>query len=139
MLFMLKNFGFIIKFSIFTTVTNKVMNWQKSTDYMSFWNIMKENNISPNSPYMNGQEIGNVPIHEEDRLQPRHHIEQTLVPSTAPVNQARVAAEAEAYHCYSTSLLFCIVSVYAITIYCKCVPANQIVSIVYIIYVMITC
>jgi hypothetical protein len=59
-------------------------------------NTRQENNISPNCPYMNGQKIGNVPIHEEDRLQPRHHIEQTLVPSTAPVNQARVAAEAEA-------------------------------------------
>jgi len=29
------------------------------------------------------------------------------------------------------SLLFCIVSVYAITIYCKCVRANKILSIVY--------
>jgi hypothetical protein len=52
--------------------------------------------ISPNCPYMNGQESENVPIHEEDRLQPRHHIDQTLVPSTAPVNPARVAAEAAA-------------------------------------------
>ena len=48
--------------------------------------------ISPNCPYMNGQESENVPIHEEDR----HHIEQTLVPSTTPVNQAGVAAEAAA-------------------------------------------
>jgi len=47
------------------------------------------------------------------------------------IDKINVRTEGTKYHCHSMSLLFCIVSVYAISIYCKCVRANKILFIVY--------
>ncbi|XP_071133384.1 uncharacterized protein [Mytilus edulis] len=48
--------------------------------------------ISPNCFYLNGRESGNVPIHEEDRLKPRHLVEQTLYSANAPADNAQAGA-----------------------------------------------
>ncbi|CAC5376188.1 BIRC7_8 [Mytilus coruscus] len=48
--------------------------------------------ISPTCFYLNGRESGNVPIHEEDRLKPRHIVEQTLYSANAPADNAQAGA-----------------------------------------------
>ncbi|VDI17111.1 Hypothetical predicted protein [Mytilus galloprovincialis] len=48
--------------------------------------------ISPNCFYLNGMESGNVPIHEEDRIKPRHLVEQTLYSANAPADNAQARA-----------------------------------------------
>ncbi|CAG2186365.1 BIRC7_8 [Mytilus edulis] len=48
--------------------------------------------ISPNCFYLNGMESGNVPIHEEDRIKPRHLVEQTLYSANAPADNAQAGA-----------------------------------------------
>ncbi|XP_063404150.1 uncharacterized protein LOC134687634 isoform X2 [Mytilus trossulus] len=48
--------------------------------------------ISPNCFYLNGMESGNVPIHEEDRIKPRHLVEQTLYSANAPGDNAQAGA-----------------------------------------------